>query len=105
MKKVSKSTISKKKSNNVHKSGAKLNGYRSEIKRMQLLDNANATALGFIEKKDWFNHICQQDYDYVAKALIELAKRYKLPYERVAHDFDSTMIVRLGRYIERQQQK
>lgn len=83
----------------------RLENYKLEIRILQQKDQETAIDNGFTNKSDWFKYICQQDYDEIAEAIISIAERYEVPLERVAHDFDSTMVVRLGRIKNREQKE
>ncbi|MDD2409867.1 MAG: hypothetical protein PHD03_04045 [Bacilli bacterium] len=51
-------------------------------------------------KKDWYNFIIKREIDEIANAIISLSSRYNIPLERVANDFDSSMIMRVGKIIQ-----
>lgn len=79
---------------------AKLEDYRFEIKALQLADYNNAYENGFTTRESWYNFIVNQDYDDIAQAIINISKRYQVPLDRVAYDFDHTMIMRVGKIIK-----
>jgi len=76
--------------------------YRLEIIVLQQRDTNLAKENGCRNKKEWFDFIKNSETDDTALAIINIAKRYDLPLERVAHDFDSTMIIRVGAILDRQ---
>lgn len=79
----------------------KLEDFKLEIELLQKKDYQNATEQGFTNKKDWYEHIIQQEDDEVAKAVINLAERYQILAENVANIFDPTMIMRVGKIVQR----
>ena len=77
-----------------------LKDYLLEIKALQVADYKKALENDFKTKKDWFNYIIKQENDEIANAIISLSNRYKIPLERAANDFDSSMIMRVGKIIQ-----
>ena len=66
-----------------------------EIKALQKKDTEDALNSGFKNKQAWFKHIINSDTDEVAKAILDLSKRYDVSETVIANYFDPTMIVRL----------
>jgi len=77
-----------------------LKDYLAEIKALQVADYERALENDFKTKKDWYNFIIKREIDEIANAIISLSSRYNIPLERVANDFDSSMIMRVGKIIQ-----
>ncbi|MDD2238783.1 MAG: hypothetical protein PHH51_02755 [Bacilli bacterium] len=77
-----------------------LEDYLTEIKALQVADYEKALENNFKTKKDWYNFIINQEVDEIANCIISISNRYNIPLERVAKDFDSSMIMRVGKIIQ-----
>ncbi len=74
-----------------------LDEYFLEIKALQKADYDRAIESGYTTKKDWYDYIITQEEDNIANAIISISNRYNIPLYRVANDFDSSMIMRVGK--------
>lgn len=77
-----------------------LEDYLTEIKALQVADYEKALENNFKTKKDWYNFIINQEVDEIANCIISISNRYNISLERVAKDFDSSMIMRVGKIIQ-----
>ncbi|MDD2505078.1 MAG: hypothetical protein PHF21_02260 [Bacilli bacterium] len=80
----------------------KLEELKFEIILLQQKDYQNAINLGFNNKKDWYLYIIEQKQDEIATSIIDLAKRYDVLVENIAGIFDPTMIMRVGKVLQKE---
>lgn len=78
---------------------SRLADYHLEIKTLQVADYKNAVANGFESRASWYNYIISQNTDEIAEAIIDISNRYNVSLQRVASDFDPSMIMRVGKII------
>lgn len=74
--------------------------FKLEIRLLQQKDTEDAFNSGYTTKKEWYSYISKQENDKIAKAIIELAKRYKISPQLAAINFDSTMMKRINKYLK-----
>ena len=80
--------------------------YRLEILLLQKRDQELALEQGFTTRRAWLENILKQDNDEVAEAIIDMARRYEVPVETVASNFDpATMTARVLKVLEKQKSK
>lgn len=78
-----------------------ISDYKLELMALQTRDTELANEQGFKTKQEWYSHIKNQDTDEIASAVIDLSKRYNIPLNVVADNFDPSMVIRVGNIVSK----